>query len=452
MILNTNYHHPLVRIVMVFIMLLQCNAHLSLSQEVIDNRAVTFSPAEQSQIEKADELIMKGERIFSDIVGKDADAKSKKQGGLFGRYGQKEKANDLQESQLRAISMYYAGYSKKSKVFKNRLERFNAENPNETAEVNRLLVSYEKRSSQASASYRKSRSIKSLDEAVKLGEAAVDLHKEWQKEILDNLSRLAASKSVTISQEVAVVEEIKPSTEVKLEDQEDNSIKPVETQSQSLPVSTAVVVPTAGTSVNEVGGDELYYSVQILADKDKVNDEQLARAYSGSLEVYENYGEGWYRYSVGKFNSYQEAIKVMQLNNLKGHPVAYLGKKRISLVEAKKMSEKEIPVVSKKETAKKTATAIIKPDKSKAGDTYFTIQIMADRKKATSDQIKRIYSGALKVDEIIGEGWFRYSIGRFSSHEEAVKVMKSENVKGFVVAYSQSKRITIGEAKKLLSN
>jgi len=385
-------------------------------------------------------------------VGKEADGKSRKQDGFIGRYAQKEKDKDLLESQLRAIGMYYAGYSKKSKVLKKRLERFKSEKPEKTTEINQVLATYEKKNRQASASYRKSRSVKSLAEAVKLGESAVDMHKELQKEMFDNLGKLLAVKSVVTSQPVAVVEEPVPSKEVIAEDNTENEIISVQAQPDPDPKSATVVVPPAVAVVKEGGVDELYFSIQILAGKNKVTDEQLARAYSGSIEVYENYGDGWYRYSVGKYLSYQEAMKAMQANNLKGHPVAYRGKKRVSLVEAKKLSEQETLIVSDKEIVKKEVKPIVIPDKPKVGDTFFTIQIMADRKKASPDQIKRIYSGSMKVDERKGDGWFRYSIGMFSSYEEAGRVMKREGVKGYIVAYSQSKRISISEAKKLLSN
>jgi len=452
MILKHYWRHLFVWIVLVFMLLTRINTCHVVAQEVVENQEIRFSQAEQDQIEKADELIMRGERLYSEVVGKEADGKSRKQDGFIGRYAQKEKDKDLLESQLRAIGMYYAGYSKKSKVLKKRLERFKSEKPEKTTEINQVLATYEKKNRQASASYRKSRSVKSLAEAVKLGEGAVDLHKGLQKEIVDNMGKLLAAESVAASQPDVVAEAPIPSKEAMTQDKPENAIKPVQEQSVPEPKVAAVTTPPAVAVVKEESADELYFSVQILAGKNKVTDEQLARAYSGSLEVYENYGDGWYRYSVGKYLTYQEAMKAMQVNNLKGHPVAYHGKKRVSLVEAKKLSDQKTTVVSNKEITEKKTQSITIADKPKEGDTFFTIQIMADRKQATPDQIKRTYSGSMKVDERKGDGWFRYSIGRFSSHEEAGRVMKREGVKGYIVAYSQSKRISISEAKKLLSN
>lgn len=81
---------------------------------------------------------------------------------------------------------------------------------------------------------------------------------------------------------------------------------------------------------------------------------------------------------------------------------------------------------------------------------YFTIQVLADKKPATVAQQKMVYNGARKVIENVGSGWYRYSVGRFLSYSEAASTMKSEAIKGYVVAYKGSERITTQEAKRIL--
>ncbi len=81
---------------------------------------------------------------------------------------------------------------------------------------------------------------------------------------------------------------------------------------------------------------------------------------------------------------------------------------------------------------------------------YFSIQVLADKKAASLSQQKMVYKGSRKVIENVGAGWYRYSVGRFTSYSEAASVMKSEGIKGFVVAYNGDKRITTSEAKKIL--
>ncbi len=88
-----------------------------------------------------------------------------------------------------------------------------------------------------------------------------------------------------------------------------------------------------------------------------------------------------------------------------------------------------------------------KPIEAKA---YFTIQILADKKPVTITQQKTVYKGTLKVIEHIGDGWYRYSVGRFTAYSDASSTLKSEGIKGYVGAYDGDKRITTSEAKKIL--
>ncbi len=80
--------------------------------------------------------------------------------------------------------------------------------------------------------------------------------------------------------------------------------------------------------------DKVYFTVQILADKKPVSNERLKAVYKGSLPIIENQGDGWYRYSFGKFNDYSSAKKALLNSNIKGYVVAYKDKTRISVREA----------------------------------------------------------------------------------------------------------------------
>ncbi|TAJ14395.1 hypothetical protein DMA11_05115 [Marinilabiliaceae bacterium JC017] len=86
------------------------------------------------------------------------------------------------------------------------------------------------------------------------------------------------------------------------------------------------------------------------------------------------------------------------------------------------------------------------------GDVFLSIQFLADNKAVSDAQLKQVYNGRQEIVEMTGDGWYRYSAGKFSSVEAAKKVMKEESIKGFVVAYKEGNRITISEALKLLKN
>lgn len=83
---------------------------------------------------------------------------------------------------------------------------------------------------------------------------------------------------------------------------------------------------------------------------------------------------------------------------------------------------------------------------------YFTVQILADRKIVSDSRIKQVYKGSYPIIENKGDGWYRYSFGKFFDYSDAKKALLSSNIKGYVVAYKQKVRISVREAINLLQN
>jgi len=84
-------------------------------------------------------------------------------------------------------------------------------------------------------------------------------------------------------------------------------------------------------------------------------------------------------------------------------------------------------------------------------DVFLTVQFMADKKKATEAQIANVYKGNAEVIEMNINGWYKYSVGKHESLEQAKSMMKTENIKGFIVAYNKKQRISVKEAVSLLN-
>lgn len=105
--------------------------------------------------------------------------------------------------------------------------------------------------------------------------------------------------------------------------------------------------------------------------------------------------------------------------------------------------EEVIPAAAAVSTAI-IATDTVKPE----NDIYFTIQIVADKKPLGSEQLDALYAGNTETIEHTGDGWFKYSIGRYQSYEEAQEAISTENVKGFVVAYKGTERISTRKARE----
>lgn len=109
---------------------------------------------------------------------------------------------------------------------------------------------------------------------------------------------------------------------------------------------------------------------------------------------------------------------------------------------------KEKPVVAAIATPKPEVTEF--PAKE-VKDVFLSIQILADKTKASETQIKQAYSGSLPIIEKTGDGWYRYSVGQFTNVATARETMQKEGIKGFIVAYNKNQRITVKEALEMIS-
>lgn len=92
----------------------------------------------------------------------------------------------------------------------------------------------------------------------------------------------------------------------------------------------------------------------------------------------------------------------------------------------------------------------IAPAEKRDIDVFFTIQFIADKSPVSQEVLTAKYSGEQEVVEMNAGGWYRYSAGKFTNLDEAKAVMKSEGIKGFIVAYKSGERITVSEAIELL--
>ncbi len=82
---------------------------------------------------------------------------------------------------------------------------------------------------------------------------------------------------------------------------------------------------------------------------------------------------------------------------------------------------------------------------------FFTIQIMADKQKASAEQLKLLYSGNLEIVEMHVNDWYKYSVGRYQDIEKAKSTLSEENIKGFIVAYNKNQRIPVKEAVAIIN-
>jgi len=81
----------------------------------------------------------------------------------------------------------------------------------------------------------------------------------------------------------------------------------------------------------------------------------------------------------------------------------------------------------------------------------FKVQIAAHTVPLSQEYLNLIYKGNISIDMIFEEDWFKYSIGRYKTLEEAEAIRQEINIKkAFVVAYSEGKKMSTQEAVLLL--
>jgi len=81
----------------------------------------------------------------------------------------------------------------------------------------------------------------------------------------------------------------------------------------------------------------------------------------------------------------------------------------------------------------------------------FKVQIAAHTMPITDEYLNAVYRGDLKIDMIYEEDWYKYSIGRYKTFDEADATLRSCNIKkSFVVAYQSGKKISTQEAIQIL--
>jgi hypothetical protein len=232
--------------------------------------------------------------------------------------------------------------------------------------------------------------------------------------------------------------------------------KPVETRAEEPPAPIVVKeVPPKQKTLDEKLLDAekrtgLYespwpgveFTVQIAASK-RINDPLYFKNKFGlSGDVQMHSGQGWYRFSIGKYIKYWQAREYRNIlvtrNNINGaFVVAYRDGERIML------SELIAADASKAETSGPVQPA--RPSFTRA----FSVQVLASKSGSiTPGAIREMYEIDLEVFKEYNpaDGTFQYSVGNFESYQEAAKVrnkLKARGIRGaFVVGYKDGVRVS----------
>jgi hypothetical protein len=83
------------------------------------------------------------------------------------------------------------------------------------------------------------------------------------------------------------------------------------------------------------------YKVQIAAHTVPMDDAYLKTIYAGNMEIDLIMEDNWYKYSIGNFKTFEEAVKLLNnINVEKAFIVAYQSGKKINLKKALEITKR----------------------------------------------------------------------------------------------------------------
>ncbi|MBS2100205.1 SPOR domain-containing protein [Carboxylicivirga linearis] len=312
--MNHNHFHRL--LIAVLLLGLMSSSYAQLSNDSLD---LVFSSSEINKLSKGDKQINKGIALYPQI------------NTLLSTYQGSQSStprthldDDKIQSSLRSCRPYYTGVFLKTNVYLKRLQRLKKE-LQFTNDIDKLLAQTEQEVKKSKKEMRQSRNSRHLQDAMMHSANAINIHRQIQTslytDILELLNRTPEEEVEETLPPVETVEVIPTDTVPAIEEIVEE--KPEE-----------VIVPVVEVT-EPVKQPEVYFSIQIIADKAPVVETRLKQVYNGSRSIIMNEGDGWYRYSVGKFNSYDQANSIMKSEGIKGFVVAYSNGKRITTAQAK---------------------------------------------------------------------------------------------------------------------
>jgi hypothetical protein len=161
-----------------------------------------------------------------------------------------------------------------------------------------------------------------------------------------------------------------------------------------------------------------------------MSEESLKNLYQGTEKIDMIEEGGWFKYSIGNVDTYENAVSLKKTVEAKGSfIVAYYNGVKVPLLAAKRGEV---------------------DDQVSNENIVFKVQIAADTKSISSDNLHKIYSGYENVQHYEEDGMHKYSLGEFNTYEEANKFRTNSGVKGaFVIAFQGEKKINVLEAKRM---
>ncbi len=177
----------------------------------------------------------------------------------------------------------------------------------------------------------------------------------------------------------------------------------------------------------------LIFKVQIAASPVPLSIEKLRKIYPSNEILNNEMEDNLYKYSVGRFSSYEQAYAYKQRMGVKGaFVIAYRDGEKV-----KDISEVAQPIDPNNFNAK----AYLKSNTANDDDVLtleYRVQIGTTKNPATDYELKQMNSTQMPVKVYHGDGWYKYTIGSFPSEDAAKRYVNDNNLpenKAYIVKY-----------------
>lgn len=174
------------------------------------------------------------------------------------------------------------------------------------------------------------------------------------------------------------------------------------------------------------------YRVQITANRTPLEQNMLRKIYYGNHQVGMIQEEGWFKYSIGDFTTFKEAAAFKQQT---GMPNAFV----VAVKKGKTYQYVDLGTTGSIETSQPGL--------------YFAVQIAACKNQSTTPALEKLYNGGIPIDTHNEDGWYKYTVGKTGTFQEARDLLKQINCPGtFIVAYKDGIRISLIQAKGMVDH
>jgi hypothetical protein len=341
----------ILRIIIVLGVVISCPNSWGQSQSSL------LTDKDQKKIEKAEKRLVKAEKIVDKKIKytsqiEELESKGSRRVKKIERLT--TKANRVI---IKSSSYFKVGYKGKFKAYKKVVKRELKE-----GNLGQQAIGYKEQGDKAYKVGKKWRRMSANQEDVNKGVEylfkANNVHKDAIKSLISALDTYTPQEEVAEQAEVVKESAIKEDT---------ISISPVQEQvSEAAPdtmqVEQKYIVTAPDTLaakqddsaiitpiISEVSGSEdpvaevpkaameemlIYFTVQFLSVQQPVTKEKLNSLYKGSFEILKHKVNGAFKYSFGKFKTYEEAKSELVKSGVPGYVVAYHNEKRISARQA----------------------------------------------------------------------------------------------------------------------